>query len=120
MNIFVSIYRSNSSESNTNDVSFVNLIVYTYLQAYTALEEKCLAYSKKSVLLPAGEVSEPWYMRINSNGTVPALVHGDKIVDDSQKIIEYLEEAFPGEILEIFNKFSLIGYDYSVLTTNHP
>ena len=67
------------------------------LQARTALEEKQLPYVSHLIALQAGEVHEPWYVRINPKGTVPCLVHGDSVITDSQDIIHYLEETFPGK-----------------------
>jgi glutathione S-transferase len=38
---------------------------------------------------------EPWYLRINPNGLVPALVHDGEPVVESRVIAEYLDEVFP-------------------------
>uniref|UniRef100_A0A7S3AAZ4 glutathione dehydrogenase (ascorbate) n=2 Tax=Rhodosorus marinus TaxID=101924 RepID=A0A7S3AAZ4_9RHOD len=36
-----------------------------------------------------------WYLELNKNGTVPTLVDGDEVVDDSDGILKYVEEKFP-------------------------
>ena len=66
-------------------------------KGWTAMEEKCVPYKKHIVMLGKGEGSEPWYMRINPNGTVPALKHGERLITDSQDIIYYLEDTFPNQ-----------------------
>ena len=39
---------------------------------------------------------EPWYVRLNPRGVVPTLVHGDRVVTDSARIIRYIDETFEG------------------------
>src|SRR5690606_24589779 len=38
---------------------------------------------------------QPWYLKLNPNGLVPTLVHGDKVVYESNVINEYLERVRP-------------------------
>jgi glutathione S-transferase len=45
---------------------------------------------------PTFESYRPWYMRLNPNGTVPTLVHGDTVVPDSIGLARYADEAFEG------------------------
>lgn len=35
------------------------------------------------------------YLRLNPNGVVPTITHGDSVIVDSSVIMEYLEEVFP-------------------------
>jgi glutathione S-transferase len=37
----------------------------------------------------------PEYLKINPRGIVPTLVHDDKVIRESQVILEYLDDAFP-------------------------
>jgi glutathione S-transferase len=39
---------------------------------------------------------EPWYVRLNPHCVVPTLVHGDRVVTDSARIIRYIDETFDG------------------------
>ncbi|XP_006816444.1 ganglioside-induced differentiation-associated protein 1-like [Saccoglossus kowalevskii] len=59
------------------------------------LAEKNLKYKKCPVNFFNLENLEPWYMRLNPFGLVPTLQHGETVVCDSDKILRYLDEAFP-------------------------
>lgn len=48
---------------------------------------------------PVFETYQPWYMRLNPNGTIPTLVHGEVAVPDSRAILEYVDAAFEGPSL---------------------
>ena len=37
----------------------------------------------------------PWYVKLNPLGVVPTLVHGEKVIIESNVINEYLEDTFP-------------------------
>ena len=39
---------------------------------------------------------EAWYLALNPNGVVPTLDHDGKLVIESNVIIQYLDDAFPG------------------------
>ena len=39
---------------------------------------------------------EPWSVRLNPRCVVPALVHGDRVVTDSARIIQYIDQTFEG------------------------
>eukprot|EP00736_Rhodelphis_marinus_P007283 Rmarinus@m.25743 len=93
------------------------------------LAEKGVEYTPRVVDIGAAlENYEPWYIRLNPRMVVPTLVHGDKVVVDSAKIIEYIDEAFPGPSLvpapdeeksemrrwvEILDKFPFRDLSYS-------
>lgn len=60
-----------------------------------ALEELELAYSVRAISLAAGEQKSPWYLKINPNGKVPAIVDHDNdgfVVFESGAILIYLAE----------------------------
>jgi glutathione S-transferase len=56
------------------------------------LDHKGLAFDERPA--PGGTGSDA-YRAIVPSGTIPALVHGDLTLGDSEAIAEYLEEAFP-------------------------
>lgn len=59
------------------------------------LAEKALAYEAKHLNLRAGDQQQPDYLKLNSKGVVPTLVHDDVVVTESIVINEYLDDAFP-------------------------
>ncbi|XP_072013177.1 ganglioside-induced differentiation-associated protein 1-like [Amphiura filiformis] len=64
-------------------------------RAFLAIEEKGVSYKRHVISIHTGEAIEPWYMRIQPNGTVPALKHGEIMKTDSKDIIQYLDEIAP-------------------------
>ena len=56
------------------------------------LRHKGLAFREEP---PVGGGGSDAYKQIVPSGNLPALVHGDLILSDSEAIAEYLEEAFP-------------------------
>jgi glutathione S-transferase len=62
-----------------------------------ALAEKGVAYEDRFVDIELRLTNyEPWYLRLNPKGVVPTLVHGERVVTDSARILEYVDEAFEG------------------------
>ena len=59
------------------------------------LEEIGAPYELVRLNLGAGEHKRPEYLRINPNGTVPALVDGDLALFESAAICQYLADRFP-------------------------
>ena len=59
------------------------------------LEEIGAPYELVRLNLAAGETKRPEYLRINPNGTVPALVDGDLTLFESAAICQYLADRFP-------------------------
>lgn len=65
-----------------------------------ALVEKGVEHEKQVIDIELRMQNyEPWYVRLNPNGVVPTLVHGDRIVTDSASIIQYVDDAFDGPSL---------------------
>lgn len=65
-----------------------------------ALAEKGVAYEDRFVDIELRLTNyEPWYLRLNPKGVVPTLLHGERVVTDSARILEYVDEAFEGEEL---------------------
>jgi glutathione S-transferase len=62
-----------------------------------ALAEKGVTYEDRFVDIELRLTNyEPWYLRINPRGVVPTLVHGERVVTDSARILAYVDEAFAG------------------------
>src|SRR5262245_35467001 len=59
------------------------------------LLEKGLAWTTRLLDLTKLEQKRPEYLRLNPNGVVPTLVHGDRVLYESNVITEYLDEVFP-------------------------
>lgn len=69
--------------------------------ARLVLEEKGVQYRTYIVMAgpPLYESYEPWYMKLNSGGTVPTLLIGDKVIDDSRTILYEVDAQFDGQAL---------------------
>jgi glutathione S-transferase len=59
------------------------------------LEEIGAPYEVARVDLAAGAQKRPEYLKINPNGTVPALLDGDLALFESAAICQYLADKFP-------------------------
>ncbi|MET6757330.1 glutathione S-transferase family protein [Pseudoalteromonas sp. NCIMB_1079] len=42
---------------------------------------------------------KPEYLAINPQGTIPAMVHGERVLTESTAIMEYIDETFDGPAL---------------------
>lgn len=65
------------------------------IKASIALEELELAYEVRPIDLGSGEQKQPWFLKINPNGRIPAIVdhdEGDFTVFESGAILVYLAE----------------------------
>ena len=59
------------------------------------LIEKGLAWETQLVDLSRLEQRRPEYLRLNPNGFVPTLAHGERVIYESNVITEYLDDVFP-------------------------
>ena len=64
-------------------------------KVFITLAEKGLAYDTHDIDLFRCEQFQPWYLKINPKGVVPALDHDGRIVIESSLICEYLDDVFP-------------------------
>jgi len=76
------------------DAYWISPWVYS---CWVALEEKQLGYDVVEIPLGDGAQRDPAYADATITGRVPALWHGDFVLAESSAIVEYLEDAFPGE-----------------------
>ncbi|CAC5385666.1 GDAP1 [Mytilus coruscus] len=65
---------------------------YYSQKALLALFEKGCPFNRKVINIHAGEQKTPEYMKMNPLGQVPLLKDGEKIVVESEKIIDYIDE----------------------------
>lgn len=65
------------------------------LKVLLCLHEKQLEYAGHLISIRAFEQHEPWFLKINPDGQVPALVHDGSVVTESTVINEYLDQVFP-------------------------
>jgi len=59
------------------------------------LAEKGLTWESRHLVLHAGEHQQDWYRKLNRRAVVPTLIDRDRIIPESNVILEYLNEAYP-------------------------
>jgi len=67
-----------------------------------ALHEKNLPYKEHIINLTKGEQYQPWFLRINPRGEVPVLKDGVKVIPDSGRILDYLEDNFSNGVYSLW------------------
>ncbi|KAL1517839.1 hypothetical protein ABEB36_001551 [Hypothenemus hampei] len=91
-----------SSNRNIGDPKMADqnglLLYYNAFSFYSqkvvmALHEKNLKFDVRDIDLN-GEQYKPWFLQINPKGEVPVLQDTGKIIPDSARIIDYLEDNF--------------------------
>ncbi|KAK9743620.1 Glutathione S-transferase, N-terminal domain [Popillia japonica] len=92
------------SSTNTDGSYRINicngLLLYYHNYSYysqkvvMALHEKGLSFEESMVDIIKGAQFEPWFLQINPRGEVPVLQDIGKIIPDSTRIIDYLEDNF--------------------------
>jgi glutathione S-transferase len=65
------------------------------LKVLLCLKEKGIEFVSHLMDIQAFEQHEPWYLKINPDGQVPALVHDGVVLTESTVINEYLDQVFP-------------------------
>lgn len=68
-----------------------------FIKVLLALYEKKLNFKAREVDITRGEQYGAWFLGLNPRGEVPVLQDGDKIIPESVKIIDYIEDHFTGE-----------------------
>ncbi|XP_049777453.1 ganglioside-induced differentiation-associated protein 1 [Schistocerca cancellata] len=95
----MTIDEEQSSGSKTNGKGNGLLLYYHHYSFYSqkvlmALYEKKLPFKSSIVNITKGEQFEPWFLHINPRGEIPVLQDGVKIIPDSGRILDYLEDNF--------------------------
>jgi glutathione S-transferase len=67
-----------------------------------ALEAKGLPYDRKVQSFSAGDTRKPEFVALNPRHRVPTIVDGDFVLYESNAIVEYLDEAYPGRGAALF------------------
>ena len=70
------------------------------LKVLLAFKEKGFEFTSHLVRLNKFEQHEPWFLKINPNGQVPALAHDGNVITESTVINEYVDEVFEGPSLK--------------------
>ncbi|XP_071520764.1 ganglioside-induced differentiation-associated protein 1 [Panulirus ornatus] len=63
-------------------------------RVFMALYEKRVPFKMQALSLLTEQQYEPWFLRLNPRAEVPVLTDGVKVIPDSNRIIEYLEDNF--------------------------
>jgi glutathione S-transferase len=71
-------------------------------RAQLALECKALSYERKILSFSAGDTTKPEFVALNPRHRVPTLVDGDFVLYESNAIVEYVDEAYPGRGAPLF------------------
>jgi len=61
-----------------------------------ALMEKGVTFESHYLDLLNFDQHHPDYLKINPQGTIPAMTHGNLVLTESTAIMEYVDDAFPG------------------------
>jgi glutathione S-transferase len=67
-----------------------------------ALEHKALPYERKVLSFAAGDTRKPEFVALTPRHEVPTIVDGDFVLYESDAIVEYLEDAYPGRGAPLF------------------
>jgi glutathione S-transferase len=71
-------------------------------RVHLALEHKALPYERKVLSFSAGDTRKPEFVALNPRHHVPTIVDGDFVLYESNAIVEYLDEAYPGRGQSLF------------------
>ena len=71
-------------------------------RVHLALEHKALPYERKILSFSAGDTRKPEFVALNPRHRVPTITDGDFTLYESNAIVEYLDEAYPGRGQPLF------------------
>ena len=67
-----------------------------------ALEHKALPYERKVLSFADKDTHKPEFLALNPRHRVPVIVDGDFVLYESNAIVEYLDDAYPGRGQPLF------------------
>lgn len=82
------------NEKGNGLLLYLNHYSFYAQKVIMALIEKRVPFKSHVVNIVKGEQYKPWFLEINPRGEVPVLKDGVKIIPDSARIIDYLEDNF--------------------------
>ena len=65
-------------------------------KVHLALEHKALPYERRVLSFDAGDTRKPEFLALNPRGRVPTIDDNGYVIYESNAIVEYLEDAYPG------------------------
>ncbi len=71
-------------------------------RVWLALEHKALPYELKMLSFSAGDTRKPEFVALNPRHRVPTIIDGDFVLYESNAIVEYLDEQYPGRGAPLF------------------
>jgi glutathione S-transferase len=71
-------------------------------RVWLALEHKALPYELRMLSFSAGDTRKPEFVALNPRHRVPTIVDGDFVLYESNAIVEYLDEQYPGNGAPLF------------------
>ena len=71
-------------------------------RVHLALEHKALPYERTILSFANGDTRKPEFLALNPRHRVPTIVDGDFVLYESNAIVEYLDEAYPGRGAPLF------------------
>jgi glutathione S-transferase len=71
-------------------------------RVWLALEHKALPYELRLLSFSAGDTRKPEFIALNPRHRVPVIVDDDFVLYESNAIVEYLDEAYPGRGAPLF------------------
>ena len=85
------------TEQKTPDITLYTRETPNGVKVSIVLEELGIPYKVQRLAFEKREQKEPWYLKINPNGQVPAITDGDFSVFESGAIMIYLCDNYDHE-----------------------
>ncbi|XP_070570531.1 ganglioside-induced differentiation-associated protein 1-like [Ptychodera flava] len=74
---------------------YYDKISYYSQRARLALLEKGIDHDIKIVSAADMAFVDPWFIKLNPVGQIPIITHGDRVITQTPRILDYLDQAFP-------------------------
>lgn len=82
------------SSSDTPDITLYTWLTPNGIKVSIALEELSLPYQTIAVDISTNAQKEPWYVAINPNGRIPALMDKGQRIFESGAILQFLVDKY--------------------------